>query len=118
MGCAIDASITLEGVNFRYDSSELTGAARAILDRVAGILVQYPRLELEVAGHTDAQGDRDYNRWLSEQRAMAVRQYLIAKGVSAASITARGYGSAQPVADNSTREGLLKNRRVELRKVR
>jgi outer membrane protein OmpA-like peptidoglycan-associated protein len=118
MGCALDASITLEGVNFRYDSWELTRAARAVLDRVADILVQYPRLELEVAGHTDAQGDRAYNRWLSEQRAKAVRDYLIAKNLNQASISARGYGSEQPIADNSTREGLLKNRRVELRRLR
>jgi OOP family OmpA-OmpF porin len=118
MGCALDASITLEGVNFRYDSWELTRAARAVLDRVADILVQYPQLELEVAGHTDAQGDRAYNRWLSEQRAKAVREYLTARGVNAANITSRGYGSEQPIADNSTREGLLKNRRVELRRLR
>ena len=118
MGCAPDTSISLPGVNFRYDSWELTRAARAILDRVAGILVQYPPLQLEVAGHTDAQGDRDYNRWLSEQRAKAVREYLTTRGVSPANITARGYGSEQPIADNSTREGLLKNRRVELRRLR
>ena len=95
----------------------LTRAARAILDRVAGILVQYPPLQLEVAGHTDAQGDRNYNRWLSEQRAKAVRDYLTTRGVSPENITARGYGSEQPIADNSTREGLLKNRRVELRRL-
>ena len=95
----------------------LTRAARAILDRVAGILVQYPQLVLEVAGHTDAQGDRAYNRRLSDQRAKAVREYLTARGVNAANITARGYGSEQPIADNSTREGLLKNRRVELRRI-
>jgi outer membrane protein OmpA-like peptidoglycan-associated protein len=118
MGCALAASITLEGVNFRYDSWELTSAARTILDRVAGILVQYPQLQLEVAGHTDAQGDRAYNRWLSEQRAKAVREYLIAKGVNGSGISARGYGSEQPIADNSTRQGLLKNRRVELRRLR
>ena len=117
MGCAPDASISLPGVNFRYDSWELTRAARAILDRVAGILVQYPPLQLEVAGHTDAQGDRNYNRWLSEQRAKAVRDYLTTRGVSPENITARGYGSEQPIADNSTREGLLKNRRVELRRL-
>jgi OOP family OmpA-OmpF porin len=118
MGCARDASINLEGVNFRYDSAELTAAARAILDRVADILAQYPQLKVEVAGHTDAQGDRDYNRRLSEQRAKAVREYLIARGVGADNISARGYGSEQPVADNSTREGTLKNRRVELRRLR
>jgi len=73
---------------------------------------------LEVAGHTDAQGDRDYNQHLSQQRAEAVRDYLVAHGVNADNITARGFGSRQPLADNSTREGLLKNRRVELRRLR
>jgi outer membrane protein OmpA-like peptidoglycan-associated protein len=118
IGCAMDASIRLEGVNFRYDSAELTSAARAVLDRVATTLSRYPDFRLEVAGHTDAQGDRDYNQHLSQQRAEAVRDYLVAHGVNADNITARGFGSRQPLADNSTREGLLKNRRVELRRLR
>jgi outer membrane protein OmpA-like peptidoglycan-associated protein len=117
MGCALNATITLQGVNFRYDSWELTRQARTILDRVAAVLAQYPQLKLEVAGHTDAQGDRAYNRWLSEQRAKSVRDYMVSRGVKAASISARGYGPDQPIADNSTREGLMKNRRVELRRL-
>lgn len=117
-GCAINAAIRLEGVNFAYDSHVLTSGAHAILDRVAAILSQHPELTLEVAGHTDAQGDAAYNQWLSLQRAEAVRDYLVAKGVDPKNIGAVGYGGQRPVADNSTKEGLKLNRRVELRSLR
>ena len=115
-GCVLNATMTLEGVGFRYDSHELTDESHAILDRVAGILEQYPDLKLEVAGHADAQGDPAYNLWLSRERAETVRKYLITQGVKRDNLTARGYGAEQPVADNSTWEGLVRNRRVELRR--
>jgi len=115
-GCVLNATMTLEGVGFRYDSHELTDESHAILDRVAGILEQYPDLKLEVAGHADAQGDPAYNLWLSQQRAETVRKYLITQGVNRDNLTAHGYGAEQPVADNSTWEGLVRNRRVELRR--
>ena len=116
-GCVLNASMTLEGVGFRYDSHELTDESHVILDRVAGILEQYPDLKLEVAGHADAQGDPAYNQWLSQQRAETVRKYLLTQGVKRDNLTARGYGAEQPVADNSTWEGLVRNRRVELRRL-
>jgi len=115
-GCAADVAIKLEGVNFGYNSHELTEEAQRILDRVADILSQNTDLHLQVAGHTDAQGDPAYNQWLSLQRAQAVRDYLVAQGVDSAHIGAAGYGGEQPIADNTTKEGLRMNRRVELRK--
>jgi OOP family OmpA-OmpF porin len=114
-GCAADVAIKLEGVNFGYNSHELTEEAQRILDRVADILSQNTDLHLQVAGHTDAQGDPAYNQWLSLQRAQAVRDYLVAQGVDSAHIGAAGYGGEQPIADNTTKEGLRMNRRVELR---
>ena len=114
-GCAADTAINLAGVNFGYNSHELTDEARRILDRVADILSQHADLHLQVAGHTDAQGDPAYNQWLSLQRAQAVRDYLVAQGVNSAHIGAAGYGGEQPIADNTTKEGLRMNRRVELR---
>ena len=114
-GCAADVAINLEGVNFGYNSHELTDGAQSILDRVADILSQNTELHLEVAGHTDAQGDPAYNQWLSLQRAQTVRDYLVAQGVNPDHIGAAGYGGEQPIADNTTKAGLRMNRRVELR---
>jgi outer membrane protein OmpA-like peptidoglycan-associated protein len=116
-GCAGNAPVILEGVSFRYDSHELSTRSLAILDRTATILRQHPSLRLEVAGHTDAQGNPAYNQWLSQQRAGSVRDYLIKQGVNPDMLTARGYGEQQPLTGNSTREGLARNRRVELRRL-
>lgn len=115
-GCVPDAPIALSGINFRYDSEALTDPSRAALDRIAGVLIEQPTLRLEIAGHTDAQGDAAYNLWLSEQRAKSVMAYLVTRGVEPERLMARGYGGTQPIAANSTREGLARNRRVELRR--
>jgi OOP family OmpA-OmpF porin len=72
-------------------------------------------LVVEVAGHTDSVGTDSYNQGLSERRAQAVVNYLVAKGINASRFKARGYGESEPVADNATDEGRAENRRVELR---
>jgi outer membrane protein OmpA-like peptidoglycan-associated protein len=110
-----DSPLSLQGVKFRYDSSELTEESRAILDQVATVLRKQAHARHEVAGHTDSQGDPAYNQWLSQRRANTVRKYLISRGVDARKLKARGYGGIQPIADNSTWAGLVSNRRVELR---
>ncbi len=115
-GCAPDANIALTGVNFRYDSDALTNPSRAVLDQVAVILREQPNLRVEIAGHSDTQGDAAYNLWLSEQRAKSVMTYLVSQGVPAEQLSAHGYGGSQPIAENTTREGLARNRRVELRR--
>jgi outer membrane protein OmpA-like peptidoglycan-associated protein len=71
-------------------------------------------LKLEVEGHTDSVGSDDYNMTLSQNRANAVRDYLIQKGINSSSISSRGFGESQPVAENSTSSGRQQNRRVEL----
>jgi OOP family OmpA-OmpF porin len=116
-GCDPGAAIKLEGVNFLYDSHELTADAQRILARVAAVIGQHPDLRLQVAGHTDATGDPAYNQFLSMQRAEAVMDYLVAQGVKRDHIGAVGYGGQRPIADNDTLEGLRKNRRVELRRM-
>ncbi len=116
-GCSANTPIILEGVGFRYDSHQLNAESLAILDRVAAVLRQQPTLRLEIAGHTDNQGNPAYNQWLSQQRAASVMDYLVKQGVKPDTLTARGYGSQQPIADNNTREGLARNRRVELRRL-
>jgi OOP family OmpA-OmpF porin len=115
VGCPLGDTLLLDGVVFEFDSARLQLNARRLLDPVVLMFQRYPDLEAEVAGHTDSIGSAEYNRDLSERRANAVRDYLIANGVSASLLTARGYGLNEPVADNSTEEGREQNRRVELR---
>jgi len=87
-----------------------------VLDGVAASLVDNPTVTVEVGGHTDNTGRRAPNLTLSDARANAVRDYLIARGVQASQLTARGYGPDQPVSDNTTVAGRAANRRVELTK--
>jgi OOP family OmpA-OmpF porin len=109
-------SLILEGVTFATGRADLTPAARAVLDRVAGSLIGNPTVIVEVAGHTDNTGRRATNLRLSQERANAVRAYLIRLGVPAEQVRARGYGPDLPVADNATAAGRAQNRRVELKR--
>ena len=104
----------LSDVLFKTGSYELLPGARERLAKVSGIVLAYPSLHLAVEGHTDSVGSDQYNQELSEQRAGAVRDYLIEQGIAADSIEARGFGKTQPIATNDTPEGRQQNRRVEL----
>jgi OOP family OmpA-OmpF porin len=111
-GCPI--SLEIKGVQFKYDSAELTQNAKVILDGVAKSLIAYPQKnDLEVQGHTSSEGTDAYNLRLSQKRSQSVANYLKYKGVSN-KLTAHGYGESHPVADNSTDAGKERNRRVEL----
>jgi outer membrane protein OmpA-like peptidoglycan-associated protein len=110
----IKAALVLEGVNFKTNSAELEPTSIAILDKAAESLLAWPEVKVEVGGHTDSTGSAVKNRTLSQARADAVRSYLISKGVAADRMTAKGYGPDKPIADNATKEGKAKNRRVEL----
>jgi outer membrane protein OmpA-like peptidoglycan-associated protein len=107
-------SLVLEGVNFEYNSSKLTPASEAVLDKVAASLVDWSDVKLEVGGHTDGRGADAYNMKLSQARAESVLNYLGAKGVAASRLTAKGFGKTLPIADNKTDAGRATNRRVEL----
>ena len=111
-GCPLKGSVTLEGINFEYNSALLTAESRHTLGELAANLKKYPRLRIELQGHTDSVGSDAYNRALSQRRADSVRQYLIDHGVSADRLTARGYGETQPVDNNNTDAGRARNRRV------
>jgi outer membrane protein OmpA-like peptidoglycan-associated protein len=84
------------------------------LAKVSGILQAYPGLKVQVEGYTDSVGSDGYNQKLSENRADAVRDFLVTQGVQPDNITATGYGKAKPVADNATAQGRSQNRRVNL----
>lgn len=109
-------SLVLEGVNFGTNHhAVLQPDSFAKLDHAAATLKnKWGVVKVEIAGHTDSRGRDSVNLKLSQSRAEAVRNYLIAKGISAERLTAKGYGEARPVADNKTEAGRYKNRRVEL----
>lgn len=104
----------MSDVLFKSGSFELLPGARERLAKVSGIVLAYPTLHLQVEGHTDSIGGDEYNQQLSENRADAVRDYLVQQGISANSIVARGLGKTEPIATNDTPEGRQQNRRVEL----
>jgi len=114
----ITETIVLHGVNFKTtfgsESAELDEGSYEVLDMVYTSLAYYTNLRIEVAGHTDNQGGDDFNRKLSLDRARAVMNYLVGKGIDRSRIRARGYGMDRPVASNSTEEGRANNRRVEV----
>lgn len=114
VGCVRKGSITLAGVNFENDSARLLPESLAVLDAIAADLKRYPRLKVEVQGHTDSVGSDAYNQKLSQSRAESVRDRLVSQGVDAAQLLARGYGEARPVTTNATPEGRLQNRRVAM----
>ena len=114
-GCELESPVVLEGVNFELDSSELTADSTSTLDDAVEILKRHSDLIVEIAGHTDSQGATEYNKGLSERRAQAVSDYLVAHGVNADNLSAKGYGESESVADNGSEEGRAANRRVELR---
>lgn len=116
-GCDADKPIELRGVNFHFNSDELTAESVKILDGVASTLRNHPDLHLEVAGHTDSEGDDAFNLDLSTRRALTVRDYLVSQGVAADRLTSQGYGEAHPVDSNETNTGRAVNRRVELLRI-
>jgi outer membrane protein OmpA-like peptidoglycan-associated protein len=107
--------ITLSGsVLFASNKSELLPAAQDRLNQVAEALMETKGRKLTVEGHTDSRGSASYNQVLSQQRAEAVRSYIVSRGYPSDLIQARGIGKDRPVADNATAEGRANNRRVEI----
>jgi outer membrane protein OmpA-like peptidoglycan-associated protein len=106
--------VNMSDVLFDFGKYSLKQDAQVKLARVSGILLTYPGLKLQVEGYTDNIGSDAYNQKLSQQRADAVRDFLMAQGVQAGGITSTGYGKADPIADNTTNAGRAQNRRVQL----
>ncbi len=117
---ASDAKATAESelaeigntVYFEYDSSALTSAAQAGLDRQAAFLKANPSVVVTIEGHCDERGTREYNLALGDRRASAARDYLIANGINAARLRTVSYGKERPAVVGSTETAWSKNRRA------
>jgi outer membrane protein OmpA-like peptidoglycan-associated protein len=109
--------VILEQVQFKTGSAVILPASDDLLRQVAGVLAEHPEiLMIEVQGHTDNRGGKAYNKKLSQKRADSVKKWLINYGqVDSGRLSARGYGLAEPIADNHTSEGRQQNRRVQFK---
>jgi outer membrane protein OmpA-like peptidoglycan-associated protein len=106
--------VSMPDVLFDTGKADLKPTARERLAKVAGILIAYPDIHVEIDGYTDSTGSLEFNERLSQERADAVRSYLSSQGVGSAAITTQGFGPSQPIASNDTASGRQQNRRVEL----
>jgi outer membrane protein OmpA-like peptidoglycan-associated protein len=108
-------TISLENIQFLPDSAVLSAAEKGKLDRIGEILLRHAGRDILVSGHTAMAGTEEGRARLSRERAAAVADYLISKGVRGADrVVVRGFGAERPLADNRTEEGMRRNRRVEI----
>jgi outer membrane protein OmpA-like peptidoglycan-associated protein len=108
----LDAAMTGKTIEFDTGKTALRENPNALLDTIATIMAKCPNARIEVGGHTDKRGSAQLNVSLSQTRATAVTGYLAAKGVAADHLTAKGYGSAEPVDPADTQDAYQKNRRI------
>ena len=113
----IGETFVLRNVFFDFDKSILKNESHIELDKLVAYLSSNQNLKIEIGGHTDNQGNDDYNMNLSLQRAKSVYNYLISKGISADRMSYKGYGETKPIATNDTEEGRQLNRRTEFKVV-
>jgi len=106
--------VNMADVLFETGKYNLSSDAQLKLAKLSGIIQAHPGLNLAIEGYTDTTGSADFNMKLSQQRADTVRDFLIAQGLLADTITSKGFGEANPIADNSTAAGRKQNRRVEI----
>ncbi|MFV0565554.1 MAG: DUF5723 family protein [Flavobacteriaceae bacterium] len=99
---------------FDTGKSTISAKSNVVLSDIVGVLKEYPNARFAIEGHTDSVGSDALNLRLSEQRANAVKDYLVGNGIDAGRLTAQGFGETRPLADNTTREGRERNRRVEI----
>ncbi len=106
--------VNMSDVLFDSGKYTLKPGAREKLAKVSGIILAHPGLNLQIEGHTDSVGSEEYNQRLSEKRANSVRDYLVAQGLPADAVSAKGLGKSAPVTTNDTPVGRQQNRRVEM----
>jgi outer membrane protein OmpA-like peptidoglycan-associated protein len=107
-----------ENVRFRTGQDLLDGSSYRLLDSIAQVLVDAPTMRLRIEGHTDSEGGERTNLALSQDRALAVRTYLVGQGIEPTRLEADGFGETRPIDTNRTSRGRSKNRRVEFHIIR
>ncbi|MDI9527943.1 MAG: OmpA family protein [Pseudomonadota bacterium] len=125
-GCPVPekAELTQRGtysfgnIYFDIGKSAIKPDSRPVLDEAVKYMKENPRVRFEIQGHTDNVGSEEFNQKLSDERAEAVRAYMIEKGIAAERLTAKGYSMSVPAAPNDTKEGRAKNRRIEFKPIR
>lgn len=105
--------IVLQGISLGLDSAEILKNSGGIIDKATKILKENPGIKVRIEGHTCGIGSDEYNLKLSRKRALAVKNYLISKGIPAERMQTAGKGEKFPVSSNETAEGRKQNRRVE-----
>ena len=103
----------IKGIYFDVGKDTIKDASRPTLDNAVQVLKDYPAIRLEISGHTDADGKREANLDLSRRRAESVKRYLVEHGIDAGRLETRGAGPDEPIADNKSKAGKAKNRRIE-----
>ena len=106
--------VKMGDVLFATGKADLNADAKIALAKLAGLFLNYPSLKLAIGGYTDSTGTADFNIRLSQARADSVLDYLVTEGLDLSVLSAQGYGTDNPVADNSVVQGRQKNRRVEI----
>ena len=111
-----DAIVIHEKIEFEFGKATIRSVSHSLLNEVAQVITDNPQIqEVSIEGHTDDVGSDKSNQKLSENRAKAVREYLVGKGIADAKLTSVGYGESKPIDSNETDEGRARNRRVEFR---
>ena len=105
----------IQGISFDKNKATIRPQSKAVLGNAATVLKNYPSISLEISGHTSSEGDAGVNQRLSQERADAVKQWLVDNGVPPERIKTRGAGAEEPIADNKTAAGREKNRRIEFK---
>ena len=109
-----ESSFKLSDLHFESAKSIIKADSYAVLDELVNFMKLKPELKIEIGGHTDSEGSDISNLTLSQERAEAVRAYLIKKGISANRMKAKGYGETKPIAENDSAAGRALNRRTEI----
>lgn len=103
-----------EKIQFALDSAEILPVSDGLIDEIASVLKDNEQIqEVQIEGHTDSTGGRDYNQKLSQRRSESVQAALVSRGIEAKRLTTKGFGPDRAIADNANEEGREKNRRVE-----
>lgn len=103
-----------EKIQFEYNKATIKEESFSLMNEIADVIQKNPHIKkIAIEGHASAEGNKQYNKTLSDKRAKAVMKYLTEKGIAAEMLTAAGFGSEKPISENDTEEGREKNRRVE-----